>query len=120
LARLSRLFQPRSIAVFGGGWAENVIAQCHKMGFDGAIWPVHPHRKSIAGVVCYPTVDDLPGVPDAAFLGINRDAVIEVTRALAAMGCGGAVCFASGFAESGNHNLQRALIEAAAVPAALP
>jgi len=113
LARLSRLFQPRSITVFGGGWAENVIAQCHKMGFDGAIWPVHPHRESIAGVVCYPTVDDLPGVPDAAFLGINRDAVIEVTRALAAMGCGGAVCFASGFAESGNHNLQRALIEAA-------
>jgi acyl-CoA synthetase (NDP forming) len=113
LPELLRLFQPKSIVVFGGSWAENVIQQCQKMGFSGDIWPIHPYRKSISGLVCFATISELPGVPDAAFLGINRDAVIEVTRQLAKMGCGGAVCFASGFAETGDINLQQQLVTAA-------
>ena len=110
---LSRLFRPRSIAVFGGWWAENVIEQCLKSGFDGDIWPVHPKREAIHGIACHRSLADLPGVPDAAFLGINRHAAIEVAAELAAMGCGGAVCFASGFAETGDHDLQDALVAAA-------
>ena len=110
---LSRLFRPRSIAVFGGWWAENVIEQCLKSGFDGDIWPVHPKREAIHGIPCHRSLADLPGVPDAAFLGINRHAAIGVAAELAAMGCGGAVCFASGFAETGDHDLQDALMAAA-------
>ena len=110
---LSRLFRPRSVAVFGGWWAENVIEQCLKAGFDGDIWPVHPKRDEIHGIPCFRSLADLPSPPDAAFLGINRHAVIEVTADLAAMGCGGAVCFASGFAETGDDDLQRRLVEAA-------
>ena len=83
------------------------------MGFNGDIWPVNPHRKSIGSLTCFASVSDLPGVPDAAFLGINRDAVIEVTRQLSKIGCGGAVCFASGFAETGNVDLQQQLVAAA-------
>lgn len=113
LPELLRLFQPKSIAVYGGSWAENVIHQCQKMGFSGDIWPVHPHRKSIGGLTCFASISELPGVPDAAFLGINRDAVIEVTRQLSEIGCGGAVCFASGFAESGDVDLQQQLVTAA-------
>lgn len=110
---LSRLFRPRSIAVFGGWWAENVITQCRKSGFDGEIWPIHPHRAEMAGVACYDSLAALPAAPDAAFLGINRHAVVEVTRSLAEMGCGGGVCFASGFAETGDDDLQAALVDAA-------
>ena len=110
---LSRLFQPKSIAVFGGWWAENVITQCQKIGFTGEMWPVHPTRDTIKGVPCYKSVADLPAGPDAAFLGINRHAVIEVTADLAARNCGGAICFASGFAEAGDQDLQDQLIKAA-------
>ncbi|MGC6453731.1 MAG: acetate--CoA ligase family protein [Candidatus Puniceispirillaceae bacterium] len=110
---LSRLFRPRSVAVLGGWWAENVIEQCLKAGFDGDIWPVHPKRDAIHGIPCFRSLADLPSAPDATFLGINRHAVIEVTAELAAMGCGGAVCFASGFAETGDDDLQRRLVEAA-------
>ncbi|MDA0332205.1 MAG: acetate--CoA ligase family protein [Proteobacteria bacterium] len=113
MPELLRLFQPKSIAVYGGSWAENVIHQCQKMGFGGDIWPVHPHRKSIGGLTCFASISELPGVPDAAFLGINRDAVIEVTSQLSEIGCGGAVCFASGFAESGDVDLQQQLVAAA-------
>ena len=76
---LSRMFRPRSIVVFGGWWAENVIAQCRKSGFDGDIWPVHPTRTSISDVPCFDSLAALPGVPDAAFLGINRHAVTAVS-----------------------------------------
>ncbi len=111
---LSRLLRPRSIAVFGGGWAENVVRECLKMGFDGPVWPVHPTRESMAGVPCLRRLEDLPEAPDATFVGVNRAATVEVVRGLSAMGAGGAVCFASGFAETADGAaLQRALVEAA-------
>jgi acyl-CoA synthetase (NDP forming) len=113
---LSRLLRPRSVALFGGGWAENVIVQLRKAGFAGDIWPVHPKRSEIAGVPCLPSLADLPGAPDAAFIGVNREASVEVVGALAAMGGGGAVCFASGFKETeegAGADLQDRLVAAA-------
>ena len=110
---LSRLLRPRSIAVLGSVWAENVIAQCQKMGFEGPVWPVHPTKASIGGLKAYPTLADLPGVPDATFIGVNRHATVDVVADLAAMGAGGAVCFASGWTEAGEPELQSALIAAA-------
>ena len=98
---LSRLLRPRSIAVIGGGvWCANVVQQCCKIGFAGEIWPVHPKRESVSNVPAFAGVADLPDAPDAAFIGVNRDATIEVVGALAARGAGGAVCFASGFHEA--------------------
>ena len=115
---LSRLLRPRSIALFGGGWAVNVVAQLKKSGFDGEIWPVNPKRADILGVPCLASIDDLPSAPDASFIGVNRDATIEVVEKLSAMGAGGATCFASGFLESeaetaGGADLQARLIAAA-------
>ena len=94
---LSRLLRPKSIALFGGGWAVNVIAQLLKSGFEGEIWPVHPKRGEILGIKCFKTLEDLPSAPDASFIGVNREATIEVVRQLSEMGAGGATCFASGF-----------------------
>ena len=84
MTRLHRLLRPRSIAVLGAGWAENVIEQCRKMGFDGPVWPVHPKRETIGGLKAYPSLVDLPEPPDATFIGVNRFATVEVVRELAA------------------------------------
>ncbi|MGQ0611500.1 MAG: acetate--CoA ligase family protein [Paracoccaceae bacterium] len=110
---LDRLLRPRSIAVLGAGWALNVIEQCRKMGFDGPVWPVHPTRTEVGGLRAYPSLRDLPGVPDATFIGVNRFATVEVVAELAAMGAGGAICFASGWTEAGAPELQARLIAAA-------
>lgn len=111
---LKRLLRPRSIAVFGGGWSVNVIRQCQKMGFAGDIWPVHPKHSEIAGLPCHASIDDLPGAPDASFIGVNRHATVQVVRDLARRGAGGAVCFASGFREvADGAALQDELVEAA-------
>lgn len=110
---LSRLFRPRSIAVLGGGWARNVVEQCERMGYSGAVWPVHPTKAEIGGVGAYPSIDALPAPPDATFVGVNRHATLEVVAALAVRGAGGAICFASGWSETGATGLQAALVAAA-------
>lgn len=107
---LSRLLRPRSIAVLGSGWAANVIEQCQRMGFGGSVWPVHPTRNEIAGVPCFPRLADLPAPPDATFVGVNRHATLDVVAELAMMEAGGAVCFASGWRETGEVGLQDQLV----------
>jgi len=113
--RLERVLRPKSIAAIGGLQAGRVVEQCKLMGFDGEIWPVHPTKSEVHGVPAYASVRDLPGIPDAAFIGVNRHLTIDVVRDLRAIGCGGAVCFASGFreADATGGELQSRLIEAA-------
>ena len=111
---LNRLLRPEHIAVLGGRWANAVIVSLKEMGFEGKIWPVHPDKTEIAGLRAYPDIDQLPSAPDACFLGINRNATIEITKKLKEMGAGGAVAFASGFAEvEDGAAFQQRLIEAA-------
>jgi acyl-CoA synthetase (NDP forming) len=110
---LNRLLRPRSIAVLGAVWAENVIAQCRKMGFAGPVWPVHPSKPMIGGLPAHASLADLPEAPDATFIGVNRHATVGVVRQLSAMGAGGAVCFASGWTEAGEPQLQGELVDAA-------
>ena len=112
---LRRLFAPRHTAVVGGREAAEVIRQCRRIGYAGALWPVHPHRESIEGLPCFRDVAELPEAPDAAFVAVPREVTIDVVAALARRGAGGAVCYASGFAEVGGvgEDLQRRLVEAA-------
>ena len=116
---LSRTLNPRSVALFGTSPAQSVIEQCQKLGFAGELWPIHPTRESIAGVRCFKSVADLPHAPDVAFIAVNRHATIDVVAQLSKIGTGGAVCYASGFAESGlqsgvdGNALQQQLIMAA-------
>lgn len=110
-----RLLAPRNIAVFGGHTALRALQQCREIGFTGQIWPVNPRRDSLDGIPCYPDVAALPQAPDASFLAIPAPATVEAVSALAQRGAGGAVCHASGFAESDEAGaaLQRQLVDAA-------
>jgi acetyl-CoA synthetase len=112
---LRRLFAPRHVAIVGGREAAEVVRQCRRIGYGGALWPVNPTRDSIEGLRCFRDVAQLPEAPDAAFVAVPREATIDVVTALAGRGAGGAVCYASGFAEVGGAGgvLQRRLIEAA-------
>lgn len=113
MSRLDRLLRPRHIAVLGAGWALNVIEQCRKMGFAGQVWPVHPTKAEVGGLRAYASLAALPEPPDATFVGVNRFATLEVVAELAVMGAGGAICFASGWTEAGEPDLQDRLVAAA-------
>ncbi|WP_261843379.1 acetate--CoA ligase family protein [Aliamphritea ceti] len=105
--RFARLLKPRSIVVFGGAGARYAIVESQKLGFDGEIWAVHPKHSEMAGVKCYPSIADLPGIPDAAYVAVNADAALEIVGQLSEIGCGGAVLYASGFAEVGEEGAER-------------
>ncbi|TPN93407.1 acetate--CoA ligase family protein [Mesorhizobium sp. B1-1-5] len=116
--KLERLLRPKSIAVFGGAQAAAVVAQSIKMAFAGEIWPVHPTKDEVAGRKAYRSAADLPGAPDAAFVGVNRHLTIEVIKALAERGAGGAVCFAAGFLETEAYDEDGERLQAELVAAA--
>ncbi|MEN8896492.1 MAG: acetate--CoA ligase family protein [Yoonia sp.] len=112
---LSRLLRPKSVAIIGGGaWCAAVLDQLSKANFEGLVWLVHPKGGTVNGHPVFSSIADLPSPPDAAFVGINRDATIDVIAQLSARGAGGAVCFASGFAEvTDGDDRNAALLDAA-------
>jgi len=116
---LRRLFSPKSIAVIGGGkWCKNVLRNCQEIGYSGDLWSVHPNRDSVAGIRAYPNVTDLPGAPEACFIGVNRNATIDVVENLSTKQAGGAICYANGFLEASGEadsgaELQNQLLDAA-------
>jgi len=108
-----RLLKPRSIAVFGGAQAQEVIRQSDLMGYRGEIWPVHPRKTEILGRQVYRSVGELPGSPDAAYVGVNRHVTVDIVKELAAREAGGAICYATGFTEAGEEGsrLEQRLLE---------
>jgi acyl-CoA synthetase (NDP forming) len=98
---LQRLLSPKTVAVFGGNSAAEVIRQCRSIGFDGELWAVNPNRTEIEGIACVASVADLPGVPDASFIAAPPESTLDIIGDLASRGAPGAICFAAGFAETG-------------------
>ena len=117
-SRLARLLRPRTVAAVGGKEAAQVVYQCKAMNYQGSIFPIHPTKKEVHGIRCYPSLEALPVAPDATFLGVNHRLTVELTRKLQTMGAGGAVSYASGFSEAQGEiedgsRLQQQLLDAA-------
>ena len=114
-SRLDRLLRPRSLAFVGGAAAELAIDACRAFGFSGDMWAVNA-RRELGGLPTVVSAGELPAGIDAAFVGVDRHASVEVVSQLAAAGTGAAVCHASGFAETGEAGaaLQAELVAAAA------
>ncbi|HEY6482938.1 MAG TPA: acetate--CoA ligase family protein [Steroidobacteraceae bacterium] len=117
---IKRLLAPRTIALFGGAWADAVEAASRAIGYSGEIWRVHPQRASTHAVTYFRSVAELPQAPDAAFLAAPAGEIPALAAALAARDAGGFVCFAAGFSETGTqagaHLTQELIRSAAAVP----
>ena len=118
-SRLARLLRPQTIAAVGGKEAAQVVYQCLAMNYKGSIFPIHPTKKEVHGIRCYPSLEALPSAPDATFLGVNHRLTVKLAGELNAMGAGGAVSYASGFSEAqgeieDGNSLQQQLLEAAA------
>ena len=111
---LTSLLHPRSIAFIGGTECDVAISRTRELGFTGKIWAVHPAREQVGGIGAVKSVDEIDGSIDAAFIAVKREASIEIVRRLKDKGCGGAVIYASGFAETGDSRLQDELLAAAA------
>ncbi|MBI6921795.1 acetate--CoA ligase family protein [Pseudomonas monteilii] len=112
---LKRLLAPRHLAFVGGRSMARALKRCAEGGFGGELWLVNPQHESLEGIPCVARVADLPYAPDAVFIATNRELTLQCVAELAARGAGGAICYASGFAECGEEGrqLQRCLLDAA-------
>src|SRR5579863_618915 len=119
-AAMQRLLAPRSIAMIGGAWADAAVAASRAIGYDGKLWRVHPQRPSSPETPYFRCVDELPGVPDAAFIAAPNREVPAIAAALARGGAGGFVCFAAGFSETGNAEGQQLTAQLQSAAAELP
>ena len=121
---LTRLFHPRSIAVVGAtdngdNYGSQTLLNLAAVGFPGDVWGVNPRRASAHGIPCFPSLSDLPGVPDAVVVAIPAAGVPAIIEEAGSLGCGGAVVFAAGFREGGRPELEGEL-KGAALRHALP
>ena len=107
-----RLLKPRHIAFIGGRYAIIAINEARRRGFDGEMLAVNPTRTDLVGVECVASIEDLPVAPDAVYLAIPADNVVEALRSLSVIGAGGVVCFSAGFKEAGNTQKEKDLVDA--------
>lgn len=101
---LSRLLNPRSIAVVGAS-ADPAKAGSQALrslaGFPGRLVAVHPRETEIQGVPCYPNLAALPEAVDLAVLAIPAQHCLQAAKDAAARGVGGIFIISGGFGETG-------------------
>src|SRR3954469_20913150 len=108
---LTRLMSPRAIAVVGATpradtYAHETLRNLALLGYDGAVWGVHPTHRSVLGREVFPSVGDLPEPADAVVVAVPAAGVPDVLDEAGAVGCGGAVVFGAGFADAGEAALE--------------
>jgi len=117
---ISRLLQPRSVAIIGASadptkTAGRPVAYLQKHGYAGQILPVNPKADRIGDLQCYADIASLPVVPDVGIVLLGAERAHLAVRDLAARGTAAAIVLASGYTETGEDGArrQRQLIEAA-------
>ncbi|GHH82045.1 CoA-binding protein [Streptomyces sulfonofaciens] len=118
LVSMRRLMEPRSIAVIGasneaGKIGNSVMRNLIDGGFSGEIHPVNPKSDDILGRKAYKTVTDVPGDVDVAVFAIPAKFVASALKEVGRKGIPNAVLIPSGFAETGEHEMQDEIVSIA-------
>ncbi|MBU2603611.1 MAG: acetate--CoA ligase family protein [Actinobacteria bacterium] len=104
LHNLGAVFSPESVAVVGASndptkWGGTILTNMMSGGFPGAIYPVNPRSESIFGLPAFPSLSDLPEVPDLVVVAVPARLVPEVIEECASLGVRAVVVISSGFSE---------------------
>lgn len=98
------LLRPRSIALIGisakGGSGAKILQSTRRSGFDGSVWPVNPNYPDIAGVPCFKSLRDLPGIPDCLVVSVPADGVLDILEDAADLGIRSSLVVSEGFADA--------------------
>jgi acetyl coenzyme A synthetase (ADP forming)-like protein len=118
LAVMNRLMKPASIAVIGasneeGKIGNSVMRNLIDGGYRGEIHPINPKADEICGRKAYRTVTDVPTDVDVAVFTIPAKFVAAALEEVGEKGVPAAVLIPSGFAETGNVELQEQVVEVA-------
>ncbi|HTG01076.1 MAG TPA: GNAT family N-acetyltransferase [Nitrospirota bacterium] len=109
---MRRMLYPKAIAVIGasrdsasvGG---KVFRNLLYSNFSGALYPINPKAQAVNGVVCYPSIADVPGDVDLAVIVVPAKMVLDVVDACGRKSVWGVVIISAGFGESGSEGKDR-------------
>jgi acetyl coenzyme A synthetase (ADP forming)-like protein len=118
LKAMNRMFHPKGVAVIGassedGKIGNSVMKNLINGGFKGQIYPIHPKQEEILGKKAYKSVLDVPGEIDVAVFAIPAKFCVAAMDEVGRKGIPGAVMIPSGFAETGDVELQDELLAVA-------
>lgn len=104
--QLNLIFNPSTIAVIGASNREgtvgfSLIQNLIGQGYEGTIFPVNPKAKSIQGVKCYESIDQIPDKVDLAIIATPARTVPGLVKACGEAGVGGLMVISAGFKEVG-------------------
>jgi acetyl coenzyme A synthetase (ADP forming)-like protein len=118
LRAMNRIMKPDAVAVIGaspedGKIGNSVMKNLINGGYRGAIYPIHPKVPEVLGRKAYKSVKDVAGPIDVAVFAIPAPLVAGALKECGEKKIPGAVLIPSGFAETGNVELQEQIVAVA-------
>ncbi len=118
LRAMNRIMKPDAVAVIGaspedGKIGNSVMKNLINGGYAGAIYPIHPKVPEVLGRKAYKSVKDIQGPIDVAVFAIPAPLVAGALKECGEKKIPGAVLIPSGFAETGNVELQDQIVAVA-------
>jgi acyl-CoA synthetase (NDP forming) len=116
VAMLDKLVRPACIAVVGASdnfrsMAGLSLVNLRQHGYKGVVYPVNPRHTELLGYRCYPSLRDLPTVPDTAIIQVPARAVPATLHDCIDVGIPTATVLSSGFGEGDRDDEARARTE---------
>lgn len=103
---LTVMLAPERVAVVGASNAARspggkIMRALQRYGYRGDIYPINPAHTEVRGLTCYPTIADVPTVPDVAVILVPAAVSVGVLEQCAAIGVRNVIVGSAGFAETG-------------------
>ncbi|MEM2926948.1 MAG: acetate--CoA ligase family protein [Candidatus Bathyarchaeia archaeon] len=104
---LERLFNPRSVAIFGasptpGRIGHGIISSLMASGFSGSLYAINPKYSEILGLRSYKSLMEVPGSVDLAVMAIPAQALPKAISECISKGVRSIVIISGGFKEIGD------------------
>jgi acetyl coenzyme A synthetase (ADP forming)-like protein len=115
LRSMNRIMKPKSIAVVGasneeGKIGNSVMKNLINGGYAGEIFPINPKSDEVLGRKAYKSVSEVSDDIDVAVFAVPAKFVPGALQEVGEKGVAGAIMIPSGFAETGNQELQDEIV----------
>ena len=100
---VENLLTAKSVAIVGasqkGAWPQGIYRNLKGAKFPGGVYLINPNYTELYGDKCYPSLADLPEVPEELLVLIPTRAVLGVLEEAAKLGTKAATIYTAGFGE---------------------
>ncbi|MHB9148533.1 MAG: acetate--CoA ligase family protein [Thermoleophilia bacterium] len=104
LRNLDAVFSPKAVAVVGASndptkWGGTIMNNIISGDFAGTLYPINPRSDHIFGLKAYPSLTELPEVPDLVLIAVPAHLVQALVEESGHLGARAVVVITSGFSE---------------------